>query len=680
MKKLSMALFVLAAAALAIGQQTPGPAPKPTSEVHGINPADMNPSVAACQDFDQYANGGWMKANAIPSDQSEWGSFSVLEEQNRESLHKVLEKVSKAENARGTDDQKVGDFYAACMDEAAIEAQGAKPLQGELSAIDKIGTAAGLDAEIARLQLVGVNAVFNFGSDQDRKNASEVIAGAYQGGLGLPDRDYYTKTDDESKKLRDEYVAHVTKMLTLLGEPPAKAADDAKAIMALETKLAEASMTRVERRNPDNTYHRKTLDEAAKLTPNFSWSGFLKDLDAPTVVAVNVGQPAYFEAVNRELSATPLPAWKAYLRWHLVHSAAPSLSKAFVEENFNFYGKTLQGTPENEVRWKRCVSATDDALGFALGKAWVRDYFPPEAKARADAMVKNLVAALRADLTTLSWMGDATRKEALEKLDAFDQKIGYPDKWRDYSKLSIDRGAYVMDVQRANDFEYRRDLAKIGKPVDRTEWDMSPPTVNAYYSAQKNEIVFPAGILQPPFFDAKADDAVNYGAIGAVIGHEMTHGFDDQGRKFDAKGNQRDWWTPEDLKNYQVRSKCVEDQYASYVYEGQHTNGKLVLGEATADLGGLAIAHRAYRMSREGKPPAPKIDGLTDDQRLYLAWAHVWAANIRPEFAKLMLNTNPHPLPQFRASGPPSTLPEFAKAFGCKAGDPMVRQELCQIW
>ncbi|HYX19307.1 MAG TPA: M13 family metallopeptidase [Thermoanaerobaculia bacterium] len=675
MKKLSMAVIVLAAAAPAFAQQA-----KPTPDVHGINPADMNTAVQACQDFNQYANGGWMKANPIPSDQSEWGSFSVLEEQNRESLHKVLEKVSKASKAPGSDDQKVGDFYLTCMDEAAIEAQGTKPLQGELDAIDKVASAPDLEAEIARLQLSGVNAVFNFGSDQDRKNSSEVIAGAYQGGLGLPDRDYYTKTDDESKKLRDEYVVHVTKMLTLLGEPPARAAEDAKAIMALETKLAEASMTRVERRNPDNTYHRKTLEEVAKLTPNFSWSGFLKDLNAPTVVAINVAQPGYFEEVNRELAGTPLPAWKAYLRWHLVHSAAPSLSKAFVDENFNFYGKTLRGTPENEVRWKRCVSATDDALGFALGKAWVRDYFPPEAKARADAMVKNLVAALRADLTTLSWMGEATRKEALAKLDAFDQKIGYPEKWRDYSKLTIDRGAYVLNVQRANDFEYRRDLAKIGKPVDRAEWGMSPPTVNAYYSAQKNEIVFPAGILQPPFFDAQADDAVNYGAIGAVIGHEMTHGFDDQGRKFDAKGNQRDWWTPEDLKNYQQRSKCVEDQYASYVYEGQHTNAKLVLGEATADLGGLGIAYRAYHISREGKPPAAKIDGLTDDQRLFLGWAHVWAANIRPEFAKLMLNTNPHPLPQFRADGPPSTLPEFAKAFGCKAGDPMVRQDLCQIW
>ncbi len=507
-----------------------------------------------------------------------------------------------------------------------------------------------------------------------------MIAGIHQGGLGLPDRDYYTKTDDESKKLREQYLAHVTKMLTLAGETPAQAADDAKAIVALETKLAEASMTRVERRNPDNTYHRKSLEEVARLTPAFSWSGFLKDVNSPPVPAVNVAQPAFLEAFNKETTATPLPVWKAYLRWHLVHAAAPSLSKAFVDEDFAFYGKTLQGTPENEARWKRCVSATDDALGFALGRAYVRDYFPPEAKAQADAMVHNLRAALKDDLTTLPWMGEATRKEALAKLAAFDQKIGYPDQWRDYTKLTIDRGPYVLNVQRANDFEYRRDLAKIGKPVDRAEWGMSPPTVNAYYSAQKNEIVFPAGILQPPFFDAKADDAVNYGAIGAVIGHEMTHGFDDQGRKFDAQGNQRDWWTPEDLKNYQARSKCVEDQYASYVYEGQHTNGKLVLGEATADLGGLAIAYRAYHMSRQGKPPAPKIDGLTDDQRLYLAWAHVWAANIRPEFGKLMLNTNPHPLPQFRASGPPSTLPEFAKAFSCKPGDPMVRKDLCQIW
>ena len=654
--------------------------PVTAGDVHGINPANMDTSVSACQDFNLYGNGGWIKANPIPADQSVWGSFTILQEQNRENLHTVLEKVSKASNAPGSDDQKIGDFYTTCMDEAAIETQGAGPLKPRLDAIARIGTPADLQAAVAKLQVSGVNAVFRFGSDQDRKNASEVIAGAYQGGLGLPDRDYYLKTDDASKKIRDQYVEHVTKMFALLGDDPAAAAENAKAVMGLETRLAEASMTRVERRDPDKTYHRKNLPEMAQMTPNFSWTAFLKEIDAPPVVAINVGQPDFFAAVNRELTATPLSAWKQYLRWHLVHAAAPSLSKRFVDENFAFYEKTLEGTPENEARWKRCVSATDGALGFALGKAYVRDYFPPESKARADAMVKNLIAALRADLATLPWMGEETRKAALAKLNAFDPKIGYPDQWRDYSALTIDRGPYVLNVERADDFEYHRDLRKIGKPVDRTEWGMTPPTVNAYYNAQKNEIVFPAGILQPPFFDAKADDAVNYGAMGSVIGHEMTHGFDDQGRKFDAMGNMREWWTPEDLKNYLERSKCVEDQYASYEYQGQHVNGKLVLGEATADLGGLAIAHRAYQMSRQGKPPVAPIDGLTDDQRLFLAWARVWAANIRPERAKLLLNTNPHPLAEFRAIGPPSTLPEFAKAFGCKPGEPMVRKDQCQIW
>jgi putative endopeptidase len=669
----------LAVVAVAAVSSTAWAAP----EIHGIDPADMDPSVAACQDFNLYGNGGWLKANPIPADQSYWGSFTILEEQNRESLHKVLEKVSRAANAPGTDDQKVGDFYSTCMDEAAVEAQGIAPLKGELAAIDKISTVAGLQAEIARLQMMGVNAVFNFGSDQDRRDASEVIVGAYQGGLGLHDRDYYTKTDDDSKKLREQYLAHVTKMFALMGDDLATAAKDAKkdakTVMALETRMAEASMTRVERRDTDKTYNRKTLAELSKLTPNFSWTAYLKQIGAPPVAAVNVGQPLYFEAINKELLATPLPQWKTYLRWHLIHAAAASLSKKFVEEDFDFYGKTLQGTPENEARWKRCVSSTDGAIGFALGKAYVRDYFPPEAKARADAMVRNLIAALREDLATLPWMGEATRKAALAKLETFDPKIGYPSKDRDYSALKIDRGPYVLNLQRANEFEFKRDIAKVGKPVDKTEWDITPPTVNAYYNPQKNEIVFPAGILQPPFFDAKADDAVNYGAMGAVIGHEMTHGFDDQGRKFDAQGNMREWWTPEDLKNYEERSKCIEDQYASYVYDGQHVNGKLVLGEATADLGGLAIAHRAYQAALAGPAVAP-IDGLTGDQRLFLAWARVWAANIRPELSKLLMNTNPHPLSQFRAIGPPSTLPAFAKAFGCKAGDPMVRKDLCQIW
>ena len=670
----------LSHAALAAPEPAPAPIAKPAAEIHGINPADMDPSVQACQDFNLYGNGGWLKANSIPADQSYWGSFTILEETNRESLHKVLEKVSKTTNAPGSDDQKIGDFYVTCMDEAAVEAQGIAPLTGELTAIDKIGTVAQLQAEIARLQMMGVDAVFQFGSDQDRRNASEVIGGAYQGGLGLPDRDYYTKTDEASKKTREQYVAHVQKMFALMGDDPAKAAENAKTVMALETRMAQASMTNVEQRDPDKTYNRKSLAELALLTPNFSWTAYLKELGAPPVAAVNVGMPKYFEAVNKELLATPLPQWKTYLRWHLVHAAAPSLSKKFVDESFAFYGQTLQGTPENEVRWKRCVSSTDNAIGFALGKAYVRDYFPPDAKARADAMVKNLIAALHADLATLPWMGEATRKAAIEKLDAFTPKIGYPDKWRDYSALTVDRGPYILNLQRANQFEFQRDLAKIGKPVDRLEWGMTPPTVNAYYNPQKNEIVFPAGILQPPFFDAKADDAVNYGAMGAVIGHEMTHGFDDQGRKFDAQGNMREWWTPEDLKNYEKRATCVEDQYNSYVFDGQHVTGKLVLGEAIADLGGLGIAYRAYQTTLAGKPTPAPIAGLTNDQRFFLAWARVWAANIRPELSKLLMNTNPHPLSQFRAIGPPSTLPDFAKAFSCKPGEPMVRKDLCQIW
>jgi predicted metalloendopeptidase len=469
-------------------------------------------------------------------------------------------------------------------------------------------------------------------------------------------------------------------MFELAGDSPAGAAESAKTVMALETRLAEASMTRVERRDPDKTYNRMDLAALGRLTPNFSWTAYFRETGAERVAAVNVAQPKYFEAVNRELRATPLATWKTYLRWQLLHAAAPKLSRKFVDENFAFYGRTLHGTPENEVRWKRCVTATDNAIGFALGKAYVREYFPPEAKASADRMVHNLMQALRDDLKTLPWMGEQTRKAALAKLDAFMPKIGYPDKWRDYSSLQIDRRAYLRNAWNANEFEWNRDLAKIGKPVDRTEWGMTPPEVNAYYNPQLNEIVFPAGILQPPFFDAKADDAVNYGAIGAVIGHEMTHGFDDQGRKFDAQGNLREWWTPEDLKNYEARSRCVEEQYASYIYDGQHVNGKLVLGEATADLGGLSIAYAAYQESLAGKTTPPPIDGLTADQRFFLSWARVWAANVRPEFLKLLMNTNPHPLPQFRAIGPPSTMPAFAKAFGCTPGEAMVRKEVCQIW
>jgi predicted metalloendopeptidase len=642
----------------------------------------MDPSAPACGDFYRYADGGWTKKNPIPSDYPSWGAFNELDERNRETLHQTLEKLAAgAPAAPGSEARKLGDFYASCMDEAAIEAAGISPLQGELDRIAAIRDRATLQSEMARLQEMGVNALFQFGSEEDRKNSSQVIAAALQGGLGLPDRDYYTKTDEESKGLRQKYVAHVGKMLELAGETPANAAEQAKAILDFETKLAEPAMTRVERRNPDNTYHPYRGEELARLTPRFNWTAYLRAGGVPEGITINNWQPKFFQAIDGLFESVPLPVWKTYLRWQLLNAAAPTLSNKFVDEDFDFRERTLQGTEQNLPRWKRCVAATDQALGMALGKIWASEHFPPEAKARADRMVKNLVAALRDDLQRIPWMGAETRKAALAKLDAFAQKIGYPDRWRDYTTLAISRGPYAGNVLAATVFEFRRDLGKVGKPVDRVDWEMSPPTVNAYYQSARNEIVFPAGILQPPFFDADADDAVNYGGIGAVIGHEMTHGFDDSGRKFDAQGNQREWWTPDDLKNYEARAKCVEKQFDAYVVEGDlHENGKLVLGESIADLGGVAIAHRAFLKSLEGKPAPAPIDGLTADQRFFLSWARIWATNDRPEFAKLIVNTNPHPLGRFRAIAPPSNLPAFARAFSCKAGDPMVRAEVCEIW
>jgi predicted metalloendopeptidase len=442
-------------------------------------------------------------------------------------------------------------------------------------------------------------------------------------------------------------------------------------------------MTRVERRDADATYHPMTVSGLESIAPNFGWTAYLREVAAPPVATINVGQPKFFEAVNRELSATPISDWKTYLRWRLLDTAAPTLSSKFVEEDFNFGGAVLQGKKENLPRWKRCVIATDSSLGFALGRLYVAKAFPPEAKSRADTLVRNLMAALREDLETLPWMGETTRRAAIAKLAAFTPKIGYPDEWRDYSADRVGRGSYTANLLAGNEFEFHRQLNKIGKPVDRKEWGMSPPTVNAYYNSLKNEIVFPAGILQPPFFDAQADDAVNYGAIGAAIGHEMTHGFDDQGRKFDEHGNLTNWWSEADLKNYEQRSACVEKQFDAYVVEdGLHENGKLVLGESIADLGGLTIAYRAFRKSLEGKAEPAPIDGFTADQRFFLAYARVWAENDRPEYLRLKVATDPHPADRIRAIAAPSNLPEFAKAFSCKPGDAMVRPEAdrCRIW
>ncbi len=650
---------------------------------HGYDLASLDKNTSACADFYQYANGGWLAANAIPAAYSAWGVANILDEKNREVLHQILDAAAKNTSApKGSSEQKVGDYYATCMDEAKIEAEGLNPLGPEFARIAEINDQKSLQDDIAHLHSQGLNVLFVSDSTQDFKNSAEVTADVSQGGLGLPDRDYYTKNDDKSKTTRDAYVKHVAKMFELMGDDSARAAKEAQVVLGLETKLAEASMTRVERREPAKVYHRMTVAQIQELVPGFDWTLYFQRIGVPPKTDVNVENPDFFKAMNQRLSSVPFADWQTYLRWQLINSTAAALSSKFVDEDFNFKGTVLQGSKENLPRWKRCVAGTDRVLGEALGEVYVKRAFPPPAKARALEMVRNLEAALKSDITTLSWMGEATRKQAIIKLEAFLNKIGYPDKWRDYSSLKVDRGSYVNNRFRANAFAKQRELNKIGKPVDKTEWGMSPPTVNAYYNPQINEIVFPAGILQPPFFDAAADDAFNYGGMGSVIGHEMTHGFDDQGRQFDSTGNLANWWSEADLAAFKERAQCVIDQFSSFeVEKGLNENGKLVVGESIADLGGLVIAYAAFQKSQEGKPKVV-VDGFTPEQRFFLGYARGWATNMRPELARLLVNVDPHPLPKFRVNGPLSNMPQFAAAFQCKAGDRMVRpdKDRCQIW
>jgi putative endopeptidase len=664
---------------LGIGPRASGAGDKPAS--WGFDTANLDKTCKPCDDFYQFAMGGWMKANPIPPEYPSWGSFAQLADKNQQHLKQILEEAASAKAAPGSNEQKIGDFYASCMDTSAIDAAGTKPIEPDLARIAEIKNIADLQAEAARLQERGANALFRFGSNQDAKDSSQVIGSAFQGGLGLPEREYYLKDDDKSKQLRDSYLKHVRKMFELLGDPADKTAAEATTVLKMETALAAASMKNTDIRDPNKTYHKMMLAELKTLTPNFSWDAYFKSIGHPELKEINVGQPEFFKTLDAQLAATSLDDWKTYLRWHLANGAAAGLSEKFVAEDFDFRGKTLTGAKEIQPRWKRCAQGTDRALGEALGQVYVQKYFPPEAKARALEMVHNLIAALHDDLQTLPWMGPDTRAQATAKLEAFAVKIGYTDKWRDYSALKIDRRSYAENQIRATVFEFARRLDKIGKPVDRTEWGMTPPTVNAYNSSSMNEIVFPAGIMQPPFYDPKADDAVNYGGMGAVIGHEITHGFDDHGSQFDGKGNLKNWWSDEDQKNFKARAACVSDQFDSYVVDGDlHENGKLVLGESIADLGGLAISYAAYEKSLEGKPRPPDKDGFTAEQRFFLGWAQVWGANERLEFARLMANTNPHPLPRFRANGPLSNLAIFAQAFGCKKGDAMVREQACKIW
>jgi putative endopeptidase len=657
--------------------------PQTEKIVAGFDFSGMDKSVSACADFFQYANGEWIKRNPIPPAYSSWGRFQILDEGNLTVLRGILDSLAKQKLKPGSNEQKVSDYYQSCMDEARIEAEGAKPLESELQRIDQIKDLAGVEEEIARFHAHRIPAVFGFGAAQDFKNSTAVIAQAVQGGLGLPDRDYYTKDDEKSRQTRDEYLKHVARTFQLLGDPPDRAAGEAQTVMNIETKLAENSATRVQRRNPEANYHPMTKGQLIALTPDFDWTQYLRTINLPEVGKINVGQPDFFKAADKLLKAVPVEDWKTYLRWHLVNAASPTLSAKFVEENFNFNGKYLQGTQVMLPRWRRCVAATDRALGEALGQLYVEKTFTAAARARAQQMVKNLITALHDDLSTLSWMSPETRQKATAKLEAFIRKIGYPDKWRDYEALQISRGPYYNNAVSAGEFEFRRNLEKIGKPVDKTEWGMTPPTVNAYYNASMNEIVFPAGILQPPFYDPKADDAFNYGGIGAVIGHEMTHGFDDSGAKFDADGNLVMWWTPEDFKKFNERTDCVVKQFDSFEVEpGLYENGKLVVGESVADLGGLTLAFHAYEKSLEGKPRPPVINGFTPEQRFFLGWAQIWSGSIRPEAARLRVATDPHPLARFRVDGPLSNMPQFAQAFACKEGNPMVRpaDQRCQIW
>jgi len=654
------------------------------SAARGFDVASLDRSVKPCDDFFQFAGGSWLKANPIPAAYARWGNFDLLRAHNEDVLHEILETAAKNQNAEpGSNEQKIGDFYTSCMNTDAIESAGLKPLEPEFERIAAINNVEELQAEITHLQMEGVNSGFVFRSQQDYKNSTKVIGGAVQGGLGLPDRDYYTKTDEKSVKLREAYVAHVAKMLSLAGDDAGSVDAEAKTVMALETKLAEASLTRVERRNPDNVYHVMSVADLKTATPSLSWERYFHQIGFPAIDSINVAEPAFFKAYSGMMTETPYADWKVYLRWQLVHSSADGLPSAFVDEDFNFYGKTLSGTQELLPRWKRCARATDAELGEALGQVYVKKAFPPESKARALEMVHNLIAALRDDLATLDWMGPETRKQAQVKLGAIALKIGYPDHWRDYSAYKVVRTSYAENVEKGDEFEFHRVAAKIGKPVDRTEWGMTPPTVNAYYSPSMNEIVFPAGILQPPFYDAKRDDALNYGGMGAVIGHEMTHGFDDQGAKFDAQGNLKNWWTPEDLKNFQARSQCVIDQFDGYEVEpGLHENGKLVVGESIADLGGVTIAHAAFEKTLAGKPAPPEIDGFSAEQRFFLGFAQIWFGSARPEEQRVRVATDPHPLQRFRANGSLSNMPSFSKAFGCSAGSAMVRPEKtqCRIW
>jgi endothelin-converting enzyme/putative endopeptidase len=652
--------------------------------LHGIANSDIDRKADPCQDFYEFANGTWRANNPIPPSMVMWSKRWAAGESTKEVLHAILEDAaahSSSAPAKSTE-RLIGDYYGACMDQKQIDALGVQALSREFALIQSIQSVGDLQQAIARLNEEAIFAPFAFGSTQDPHNPQQVIAEVAAAGLGLPERDYYFDDDEKSKETRQKYVEHVTAMFVLAGSDQ-KAAAAAQVVMRVETALAGATLTNVELRDPYATDHKMMLDEVQKLTPDFNWGAYFKAVNVDSRVALNVDQPKFIQEFQKQLTQTSLADWKTYLKWQVLLSAAPSLSMPFVQEDFAFNQQYLQGTKEMKPRWKRCVEATDADLGEALGKKYVEKTFSPEAKARMQEMVKNILLALHDDILTLTWMSDETKQKALVKLSTFNPKVGYPDKWKDYSSVQITRDSYWNDVVEARKFAVADDARLIGKPVDRLRWGMTTPTSNAYYNAQLNEIVFPAGILLPPMFDVNATDAANYGGIGPVIGHEISHGFDDQGAKYDATGELKNWWTPDDYKEFQSRGKCVVDQFSDYTVEGGlHENGKLVLGESIGDLGGVKLAYLAFEKSMQGKPRPPDQDGFTPEQQFFISWGQSRGDAIRPDAQRQFVLTNPHPVSKYRVIGPLSNLPEFQKAFSCKTGDAMVRpaEHHCTIW
>lgn len=648
----------------------------------GIDVSGIDTGCKPCDDFWRYANGLWMDRNPIPSNQAGWGVMAMVREGNTERMKVLLEAAGAAKAPMGSNQQKIGDLYSACMDTAAIEKAGIKPLEGELGQVAKVSSVKELLALLVEFQKNSPFGPVVIFARQDSKNVSETVAATAATGLSLPDRDFYFRDDERTKKIRAEFVGHVAKMMTLAGAEPAAATAQAEEILAFETKMAQPRLTLVQRRDPNATYHPVGIKGAMELMPSYDWKAAFRSLGIPEGTQLIVSEPEHLKAMEKEFTATPLATWKTWMRWKIIASGAPYLTKAFVDESFRFGGTVLSGVKEQQPRWKTCTALVDGTLGDALGEEFVKKHFPPAAKAQMNTLVENLRVTLREQLQESKWMDPETKKNAIEKLNAFQAKIGYADRWRDYSAVKIDRGNLVASLESASEVSRMYQLGKIGKPLDRNDWGMTPPTVNAYYNPPKNEIAFPAGILQPPMFDMGADEAANYGAIGAVIGHEMGHGFDDQGSKFAASGDLRNWWTPEDRKKFEARADCVVNQFNTLdVGEGLRHNGRLVVGEALGDLGGLKLAYRAYKRALGGKE-APVIDGYTGDQRFFLAFARVWATQLRPESTRLRLQTDPHPLGRFRAIGTLQNMPEFHKAFSCKLGDPMVRpaDKQCELW